>query len=80
MPTPSFDSLAAFFAMGGHGFYVWLSLALALVAVLGNVVALRNARRSFLLRARGRAQHREDTGLAAPVDAAATLLDQEASA
>ena len=44
----SFDSWGEFFAMGGHGFYVWLSYGLSLVVVLGNVLATRGSRRRFL--------------------------------
>ncbi|WP_067865018.1 heme exporter protein CcmD [Neptuniibacter marinus] len=34
----SFDSFSDFIAMGGHGFYVWLSYAIALVVVVINIV------------------------------------------
>jgi len=44
----SFDSWGDFFAMGGHGLYVWLSYSLSLVVVLGNVVAVRGRRRRYL--------------------------------
>lgn len=30
----AFDSLAEFFAMGGYGFYVWLSYGLTFLALL----------------------------------------------
>jgi heme exporter protein D len=44
----SFDSWGEFFAMGGHGFYVWLSYGLSLAVVLGNVLVTRNSRRQYL--------------------------------
>ena len=34
----NFDSLSEFLAMGGHGFYVWLSYAIALVVIVINIV------------------------------------------
>jgi heme exporter protein D len=34
----NFDSFSDFIAMGGHGFYVWLSYAIALVVVVINIV------------------------------------------
>ncbi|MGE4798785.1 heme exporter protein CcmD [Yersinia hibernica] len=33
--NPAFNSWAAFFAMGGYGFYVWLAVAAALLSLLG---------------------------------------------
>jgi len=35
----SFDSFSEFIAMGGHGFYVWLSYAIALVLIVINLVS-----------------------------------------
>ncbi|AFJ48108.1 heme exporter protein CcmD [Shimwellia blattae] len=32
--TPAFASFSAFLAMGGYGFYVWLSLGVTLLALL----------------------------------------------
>ena len=49
-----FDSLNAFLQMGGHGFYVWLSYALALAVVVYNTVAPLVRRRRFLAAQRGR--------------------------
>lgn len=54
-----FDSLAALFAMDGHGFYVWLCVALAVMVIFANVYALRRARRTFLRDARARLARRE---------------------
>lgn len=34
----SFESFSDFIAMGGHGFYVWLSYAIALVVIVINIV------------------------------------------
>jgi len=41
----SFHSAGEFFAMGGHGLYVWLSYGVSLVVVLANVLTLSRARR-----------------------------------
>lgn len=43
-----FDSWQAFWAMGGYGFYVWLSFAVTLVVMLGLIVEARFARRKLL--------------------------------
>ncbi|GAA3538506.1 heme exporter protein CcmD [Zobellella aerophila] len=43
-----FDSLSAFLAMGGYGFYVWLSFAVTLVALLGLVLASITTRKRLL--------------------------------
>lgn len=32
---PAFHSWSAFFAMGGYSFYVWLSLCVTLIALIG---------------------------------------------
>ena len=36
--TPQHESLSAFLAMGGYGFFVWGSYAIALVTLVLNVV------------------------------------------
>jgi heme exporter protein D len=46
--TLNFDTWGEFVAMGGHGFYVWLSYALSVIVVLGNVFATRSSRRRYL--------------------------------
>ena len=46
--TLNFDTWSEFVAMGGHGFYVWLSYALSVVVVLGNVFATRTSLRRYL--------------------------------
>lgn len=43
-------SWSDFFAMGGYGFYVWGSYALALVLLVGEVWLLRHRRRTLLRR------------------------------
>ncbi|MDV2856473.1 MULTISPECIES: heme exporter protein CcmD [Oceanimonas] len=43
-----FDSWSAFLAMGGYGFYVWLSFAVTLLALLGLVVATINTKKRLL--------------------------------
>lgn len=44
-----FDSWSAFWAMGGYGFYVWLSFAVTLLALLG-LVAVTTTTKKRLLR------------------------------
>jgi heme exporter protein D len=39
-----------FFAMGGYAFYVWGSYGLALLLMVGEVVLVRNRRRTLLQR------------------------------
>ncbi|GHA27081.1 heme exporter protein CcmD [Oceanisphaera arctica] len=43
-----FDSWSAFWAMGGYGFYVWLSFALTIFALLALVVSTMTTRKSLL--------------------------------
>ncbi|MFH7565572.1 heme exporter protein CcmD [Oceanimonas smirnovii] len=43
-----FDSWSAFLAMGGYGFYVWLSFAVTLLALLGLVMATINTKKRLL--------------------------------
>ncbi|MBY4675977.1 heme exporter protein CcmD [Marinobacterium arenosum] len=44
----SFDSFSEFLAMDGHGLYVWLSYAIALVVILVNLVSPVLARKQLL--------------------------------
>ncbi|MDO4894563.1 heme exporter protein CcmD [Moraxella sp.] len=48
--TPYFQSIQAFLAMGGHGFYVWLCYAIVFVAVLALIMYARIERRQVLAR------------------------------
>ncbi|MBO1519803.1 heme exporter protein CcmD [Oceanisphaera pacifica] len=43
-----FDTWSAFWAMGGYGFYVWLSFGFTLVAMLGIVVTTIRTKKSLL--------------------------------
>lgn len=43
-----FDTWSAFWAMGGYGFYVWLSFGLTLLALIGLVVATLVTKKSLL--------------------------------
>lgn len=42
--TFAFDSLEAFFAMGKHGFYVWLSYGVGLFVILINILLAKRQR------------------------------------
>jgi heme exporter protein D len=44
----SFDNFSDFFAMGGHGFFVWLSYAVVLAVIIANVVLPLAQRRQIL--------------------------------
>lgn len=44
----AFDSLGAFFAMGGYGGYVWSAWAVTALAMVGSVVHARIERRGLL--------------------------------
>ncbi|WP_417223824.1 heme exporter protein CcmD [Amphritea sp.] len=49
----SFESFAEFIDMGGHGLYVWLSYAIALVVIVINIVnPLMQKRQIFTEQAR----------------------------
>jgi heme exporter protein D len=48
----SFDSIADFLSMGGHGLYVWLSYGVSVVVVVANVLSVRSARSRYLRLAR----------------------------
>jgi len=44
--------MAEFFAMGGYGFYIWWSYAVAAVAVIAEIVSVRARHRTTLEEAR----------------------------
>ena len=48
----SFDSLADFVAMGGHGLYVWLAYGSTILVVVANVLSVGFARRRYFRQAR----------------------------
>ena len=54
------EGAADFFAMGGHGFYVWLSYAASLLVVLANVLVVRGARRRTLRELAGQQLRQQD--------------------
>lgn len=43
-----FESLAEFFAMGGHALYVWLAYGATLCVLIGSYASVRAARRSLV--------------------------------
>jgi heme exporter protein D len=63
----SFDSWAEFFAMGGHGLYVWLSYGTSVLVVLANVLGVTMARRRYFRDARA-LQRRAATAAASPMN------------
>ena len=66
----NWNSPAAFFAMGGYAAYVWGSFAVCVVAVAGELVALR-ARRAAIVRAIGRRVTAREVGRAIVMERAA---------
>ena len=55
-----FDSWQEFFAMGGHGLYVWLAYGATLLMLVGNYLTVRAARRSVVQRVRWSADEAVD--------------------
>ena len=41
-------SIGEFFAMGGFGYYVWMSMGMALILMLGEVFVLKQQRKDVL--------------------------------
>lgn len=74
--TPIFPSWAAFFAMGGYAFYVWLAVVVtfcALLALIGHTLWQRHALLAAVRRDRARAQRmRQGAQRSAVLNAAAT--------
>ncbi|MFA9488573.1 MULTISPECIES: heme exporter protein CcmD [unclassified Mannheimia] len=50
--TFQFESISDFFAMGGYGFYVWLSYAVTFIAVGGLIWLSRREHRAILAQAK----------------------------
>ncbi|XBS68671.1 heme exporter protein CcmD [Acerihabitans sp. KWT182] len=50
--SPAFTSWAAFFAMGGYAFYVWLAVAATLLSMAGLVIHTLWRRRRLLAQIR----------------------------
>lgn len=46
--TPAFSSWEAFFAMSGYGFFIWLALSIAIVAMVGLIIHTRVTKNSLL--------------------------------
>lgn len=57
-------ALQEFFAMDGHGLYVWLSYGLSWLVLLGLVWRVRSARRQFIRLAQARSQRRSSDATA----------------
>lgn len=55
----SFSSFTEFVQMGGHGLYVWISYATALLVVVFNVVRPMQMRRQFFIE-QARQRRREE--------------------
>jgi len=49
-----FSSWTDFLGMGGHGFYVWLSYAIAALVVVYNIVSVQLKKRIFFKQAKRR--------------------------
>lgn len=55
----SFSSFSEFIHMGGHGLYVWLSYATALLVILFNILMPMRMRKQFFIE-QSRQQRREE--------------------
>lgn len=73
-----FDSFSAFLAMGGHGFYVWLSYAIGAALIIFNVVTPMMAKSAFFNEQRRRL--RREQQLAAQQSSAQQSSAQQGSA
>ncbi|OBX11707.1 hemagglutination activity protein [Gallibacterium salpingitidis] len=47
--TPFFDSWSAFWQMGQHGLYVWLSYGISLIAILLLIIVSHRGKRKILV-------------------------------
>ncbi len=54
MQTGQWESAAEFFAMGGHGFFIWVSYAVAAIVMLTEAVAVVRRHAASLRQAAGR--------------------------
>ncbi len=50
----SFNNFSEFLQMGGHGLYVWLSYAIALLVIIYNLVSAALKKRRFFIDAKRR--------------------------
>lgn len=55
-------SISEFFSMGGFGYYVWMSMGMALLLMLGEVFVLKSQRKGLIKQVK-RAIRREKTRL-----------------
>lgn len=44
----TFDSLASFFSMGGHGLFIWSAYGITLIVLAGNLLLPRVTRAKFI--------------------------------
>ncbi|MAM86723.1 heme exporter protein CcmD [Allohahella sp. A8] len=66
--TFAFDSLEAFFAMGKHGFYVWLAYGVGFAVILINILLAKRQRDQAFEQVR-RLVRLENPSAAAPASA-----------
>ncbi|MBF4101627.1 heme exporter protein CcmD [Mannheimia haemolytica] len=52
--TFQFESISDFFAMGGYGFYVWLSYGVSFIAMIGLIWLSRREQKAILAQAKKR--------------------------
>ncbi|HGO5815506.1 TPA: heme exporter protein CcmD [Mannheimia haemolytica] len=50
--TFQFESISDFFAMGGYGFYVWLSYGVSFIAMIGLIWLSRREQKAILAQAK----------------------------
>lgn len=57
--TPAFSSWQAFFNMGGYGFYVWLAVAVTVIALSGLIIQTVAQRKNLLTEIQRRQQREQ---------------------
>jgi heme exporter protein D len=77
--SPAFPSWAAFFAMGGYAFYVWLSVAVTLLSLAGLLLHTRLQRRRLIAAVQRREARDVRIRAAKSVTPAAAASAQESS-
>ncbi|MBS0970322.1 heme exporter protein CcmD [Chimaeribacter arupi] len=77
--SPAFSSWAAFFAMGGYAFYVWLSVGVTLLTLAGLLLHTVLQRRQVIAAVRRREARETRIRASKTVTPAAAASAQESS-
>ena len=71
--SPAFSSWAAFFAMGGYAFYVWLAIGATLAALAGLIIHTLWQRRTLLAAVRRQQARKARMRKTMPAESAAAV-------